>query len=146
MNEQTGHPAFRIQLSATPRGARLARRLAVAQLADWGRPYGSAVSDAAAHLVAELAANAVRHGRVRGRDFRLGLTLLDHGRVLRIEVTDPRPERLPTVGCYAPDGESGRGMLLVEALAERWGTDTASEPCTKTVWCEVACPSPARLT
>ncbi|MGI5471907.1 ATP-binding protein [Streptomyces sp. CA-132043] len=150
MNEQTGHPAFRIQLSATPRGARLARRLAVAQLADWGWPYGCAVSDAAAHLVAELAANAVRHGRVRGRDFRLRLALLDHGRALRIEVTDARPERLPAPPTgptrRTPDGESGRGLLLVEALAERWGTDAASDPCTKTVWCEIACPPPARLT
>ncbi|MFI9028179.1 ATP-binding protein [Streptomyces sp. NPDC053560] len=146
MNEQTGHPAFRIQLSATPRGARLARRLAVAQLADWGWPYGCPVSDTAAHLVAELAANAVRHGRVRGRDFRLRLVLLDHGRALRIEVTDPRPERLPTVGHHAPDGESGRGMLLVEALAERWGTDAGNDLCTKTVWCEISSPAVCGLT
>ncbi|WP_346096378.1 ATP-binding protein [Streptomyces olivaceiscleroticus] len=140
MNEQTGHSTFRIQLSATPRGARLARRLAVAQLDVWGWPYGTPVSDTVAHLVAELAANAIRHGRVRGRDFRLRLAVTGHGCALRIEVTDPRPERLPVVRRAAPTGESGRGLLLVAALAERWGTDVHSNSCSKTVWCEVPCP------
>lgn len=57
---------FDVRLSATPRGARLARLLATEQLRAWGLPM-----DPAAHLVAELAANAVTHGRVPGRDFQL---------------------------------------------------------------------------
>lgn len=83
-----------------------------------------------------MAANAVLHGRVQGRDFRLTLTLHDAG--LRIEVTDTRCERFPTGGLRPPadDAESGRGMLLVEALADRWGVRTGPFP-LKTVWAEV---------
>lgn len=45
------------------------------RLDDWGIPYGTDPSDGAAAIVAELAANAVTHGRVPGRDFELRLTL-----------------------------------------------------------------------
>jgi anti-sigma regulatory factor (Ser/Thr protein kinase) len=117
-------------LSATRRGARLARRLAVAHLADWGRPYESA-----AQIVAELAANAIIHGRVPGRDFRMSLTLASDGTV-RIEVTDVRGERLPVTTAAAPHAESGRGLLLVAALADRWGVTEGPAPC-KTVWAEL---------
>ncbi|MEV0598626.1 ATP-binding protein [Streptomyces sp. NPDC050315] len=139
MNSLTGHPVFGVQLVATRRGARLARRLAVQQLAAWGWPHGHAVSDAAAHLVAELAANAVTHGYVRGRDFRLRLSVNDDGRTLRIEVTDARPDRLPHTPTHPTNANavSGRGLLLVETLADRWGTEN-SNLYTKTVWCELA--------
>ncbi|MER6978705.1 ATP-binding protein [Streptomyces carpinensis] len=131
---------FAIRLSATPRGARLARRLTAEQLDAWGWPYGTEANRTAALLVAELAANAVRHGRVKGRDFRLRLTLHPADPALRIEVADPRTDRRPpTPGTLRPpaaDTESGRGLLLVEALASHWGT-TCADPYTKTVWCEV---------
>ncbi|WP_405899905.1 ATP-binding protein [Streptomyces sp. NBC_00727] len=113
--------AFTQRFSSTPRGARLARRLAVHQLDAWGVPYGSPASDTAAVLVAELAANAVTHGRVPGRDFEVTVRLI--GRTLRIEVSDARGERRPPVGgavAPAPLAEDGRGLLLVEALAARW--------------------------
>nr|WSY54114.1 ATP-binding protein [Streptomyces sp. NBC_00886] len=136
MNEENTQAAtlvrhFTVLLSATRRGARLARLLTERQLADWGRP-----SDAAEHVVAELAANAVVHGRVPGRDFRLTLRYEASG-TLRIEVTDARGDRVPRVpnsaSAYA---ESGRGLLLVAAYADRWGVDEAPAPC-KTVWVEL---------
>ncbi|MFI9599595.1 ATP-binding protein [Streptomyces sp. NPDC052043] len=131
---------FTIRLSATRRGARLARRLACEQLDAWGWPYDSEAHRTAALLVGELAANAAPHGRERGRDFRLRLTLDPEESALRIEVTDPRPDRRPPVpGLLRPtssEGESGRGLLLVEALADHWGA-TFGDPYTKTVWCEV---------
>ncbi|WP_457307203.1 hypothetical protein, partial [Polaromonas sp. P5_E6] len=61
---------FAVQLSATRRGARLARLLATEQLRSWGLPL-----DDASHVVAELAANAALHGYVPGRDFRVMLTV-----------------------------------------------------------------------
>ncbi|MER6063889.1 ATP-binding protein [Streptomyces sp. NPDC001792] len=132
---------FTVRLSATPRGARLARSLTAGQLDAWGWPYGAEANETAVLLVAELAANAVRHGRVRGRDFRLKLSLFPDGPALRIEVTDSRIDRHPpTPGTLPPasfEAESGRGLLLVEALAGHWGT-TCGNPYTKTVWCEVA--------
>ncbi|MEU9448072.1 ATP-binding protein [Streptomyces sp. NPDC048277] len=122
---------FTVLLSSTRRGARLARLLTVQQLADWGRP-----SDAAAQIVAELAANAVLHGHVTGRDFRLTLALSVTG-TLRIAVTDTRGERIPhVIRRDSPDAETGRGLLLVEAYSDRWGTDDGPAPC-KTVWAEL---------
>lgn len=91
--------------------------------------------DTPAHVVAELAANAVLHGRVTGRDFRLMLTAYDDR--LRIEVTDARAERLPALTEQPADSESGRGLLLVRALADRWGVTPGPVPC-KTVWAEIA--------
>ncbi|WP_326739548.1 ATP-binding protein [Streptomyces sp. NBC_00464] len=116
------------RFSSTPRGARLARRLAVHQLHAWGVPYRTDASDTAALLVAELAANAVTHGRVPGRDFELRLALAmgdpETLGTLRIEVTDTRGEcRPPGPGEVVkppPGSGSGHGLVLVEALADRW--------------------------
>ncbi|MFG3152950.1 ATP-binding protein [Streptomyces sp. NPDC048219] len=134
MNQETAEPTtsvrnFSVQLSPTPRGARLARLLATEQLRSWGLPL-----DPARHVVAELAANAAAHGRVPGRDFRLILYVV--GDTLRVEVTDTRGERLPELRTPGPDAESGRGLLLVEALAHRWGV-TEGRPPSKTVWAEL---------
>ncbi|WP_405816050.1 ATP-binding protein [Streptomyces sp. NBC_01390] len=110
--------------SSTPLGARLARHLALHRLDDWGIPYGSGPSDTAALLVAELAANAVTDGRVPGRDFELRLSLDPYTRTLCVDVSDARGERrTPAPGEVAvPQGvaEGGRGLFLVESLADRW--------------------------
>lgn len=126
---------FVVRLSSTPRGARLARRLAEQQLAAWDIPYGSGTARTVALVTAELASNAITHGRLPGRDFRLVLGLLPHA--VRIEVTDTRPERqLPNPALTFPDGTAGRGLLLVDAYADRWGC-AAHDAYTKTVWAEV---------
>lgn len=121
--------SFSVQLSSTPRGARLARLLATEQLRSWGLPL-----DPARQIVAELSANAATHGRVRGRDFRLMLYVV--GDTLRVEVTDTLGERLPRPLAPSPADESGRGLLLVEALAVRWGVTEGRFP-RKTVWAEL---------
>ncbi|MEU3085395.1 ATP-binding protein [Streptomyces massasporeus] len=133
---------FTQRFSSTPRGARLARRLALHQLDTWGVPYGSEASDTAALLVAELAVNAVTHGRVPGRDFEVAVKLL--GRTLRIEVSDTRgEERPPGPGAprppLTPRAETGRGMLLVAALADRWDV-LDRVPVGKTVVAELDLP------
>ncbi|MBT3154723.1 ATP-binding protein [Streptomyces sp. CHD11] len=139
MNQEISDPAPRLaaapvrnlslQLSSTPRGARLARLLATEQLRTWGLP-----THPAELVVAELSANAVTHGRVPGRDFRLLLYVV--GGILRIEVTDTRGDRMPCPQHSATDAESGRGLLLVEAFADRWGVVPGPPP-LKTVWAEV---------
>lgn len=109
--------------------------LTVARLARWALPH-----DTAAHIVAELAANAALHGRVPGREFRLTLDA-DAPGVLRIEVTDARADRLPAIPRSGePEAESGRGLFLVAALSARWGVTSGPFP-TKTVWAEVEVPS-----
>ncbi|MFD7630128.1 ATP-binding protein [Streptomyces sp. NPDC059851] len=127
------------QFSATPRGARLARCLALHELHTWGVPAGSDTSDAAALVLAELTANAVTHGRVPGRNFELVLTL--EADVLRIEVSDARGEcRPPVPGATtppAPLSETGRGLLLVRAVATRWEVRDRL-PIGKTIVAELA--------
>lgn len=127
-------PHFSVRLSPTPRGARLARVLTEQQLRTWGLPL-----ETATQIVAELAANAATHGRVPGRDFQLLLYVV--GGTLRIEVTDTRGDRLPRLTSPADEGESGRGLLLVAALADRWGVTQGRHP-RKTVWAEVTLPAP----
>ncbi|MFJ7156065.1 ATP-binding protein [Streptomyces sp. NPDC101118] len=114
---------FSVQLSSTPRGARLARLLAVEQLRSWGVPF-----EPAEHVVAELAVNAITHGRVPGRDFLLGLAV--HADTLRIEVADTRADRLPA------EGGPGLGLRLVSGLTDRWGVTLGPAP-RKTVWAEL---------
>ncbi|WP_055700157.1 ATP-binding protein [Streptomyces silaceus] len=129
---------FTQRLSATARGARLARRLARYHLDGWGIAYDTELSDAAEAVVGELAANAVTHGRVPGRDFELSLTL--DADTLRIEVADTRAERVPPQNPEppGPDGESGRGLVIVAALAAEWGV--AGREVGKTVWAHLALP------
>ncbi|WP_374223359.1 ATP-binding protein [Streptomyces sp. F63] len=79
---------------------------------------------------------------------------------LRIEVTDPRGERLPQPPKHVgPDAdpcanaattrrEGGHRLLLVQSLATRWGVDP-DPPSAKTVWCELdasSCPTPRERT
>ncbi|MEU9554584.1 ATP-binding protein [Streptomyces fumanus] len=123
---------YSVLLSPTPRGARLARLLATEQLRTWGLP-----SDPAALIVAELANNAATHGRVPGRCYRLLLHVI--GGTLRVEVTDTRGDRLPRLRTPQPTRKGGRGMTLVDALADRWGVIPGPPPC-KTVWAELTVP------
>ena len=138
MNQESAEPGaqlpnaarnFSALLPPTPRGARQARLLAVRQLRDWELPL-----DPAEHVVAELAANAATHGRVPGRDFRLTLYVV--GDTLRIEVTDTCGDRSPLPQHPSAEAESGRGLLIVEALADRWGVVRGPRP-RKTIWAEL---------
>ncbi|MCZ9344243.1 ATP-binding protein, partial [Streptomyces sp. TRM76130] len=101
-----------------------ARRLTAVRLDAWGIPYGTPAHDDLVLIVAELTGNAVRHGTVPGRDFRLRLRATADTRAVRVEVTDARGERLPRRPAVpedtAADDESGHGLLLVAALATRW--------------------------
>ncbi|MEU1594619.1 ATP-binding protein [Streptomyces sp. NPDC005708] len=98
-------------------------------------------------IVAELASNAVTHGRVPGRNALLRLPRTD-GR-LPIEVTDTRDERHPTLrpGTADPDAdtelETGRGLLIVEALAETRGVTPRTGAPGKTVWAVLPVVRPA---
>ncbi|MCM2387963.1 ATP-binding protein [Streptomyces albipurpureus] len=133
---------FKQNFSSTPRGAWFARHLAVHQFCLWGISHRSELSDDALVLVGELVANAVTHGRVPGRDFELRLTHVP-GRVVLIEVSDargdkrpPGPGELPEPG---PGDDHGRGLMIVEALADRWAV-LDRVPLGKTVRAELDLP------
>ncbi|GGW71747.1 ATP-binding protein [Streptomyces griseoloalbus] len=133
-------PAFEMRFTSTPRGARLARRLAAVRLDAWGIPYGTDPHDTIVLIVAELTANAVSHGHVPGRDFHLRLHATPDGRTVRVEVTDTRTERHPRrpTAPQEADGtdEAGRGLLLVTQLATRWDWHPRPDGPGKTVWAE----------
>lgn len=124
MSERTA----RLALAPSLQTGSLARR-ALRQLFDTAR-VDQDTSETAVLLATELVTNAVEHGR--------GATHLDaavQDDLIRLEVTDssteePRPN--PSVSDLA---ERGRGLLLIEALASRWGVQPRSDG--KTVWCEL---------
>lgn len=120
-----------------------AREFARSTLAAWeaGEPR-----DEVLLCVSELATNALLHGVPPGRGFRV-LMWLEYDGLLRIEVHDSGDGRPRTGG--AQEGaewcEGGRGLLLVEALADKWGVGERDPG--KFVWCEfglVGGASPAR--
>ncbi|MFF0159874.1 ATP-binding protein [Streptomyces sp. NPDC005263] len=125
--------------SSTPRGARLARRLAGQRLDAWGIPYDCDTHHALTLIVAELAANAVQHGRLPGRDFHLALT--HDATTVRIEVTDTRTDGEPIAATPNDLHDTGRGLLLVEHLADRWHWHPRRDGPGKTVWAQYVLPS-----
>ncbi|MFI9120524.1 ATP-binding protein [Streptomyces bikiniensis] len=132
MKSETPTPTgeFVLRLSATRRGARLARLLGAQQLRDWG--VTGPATEAAELVLAELANNAALHGRVPGRDFEVRMERGDGN--VRIELPDARGERRPLPSA-TPD-EGGYGLLLVAALATAWGVK--EREVGKTVWATVA--------
>ncbi len=80
-------------------------------------------------LVTELVTNAVLHARTP-----VMVALEFRGNGLRMSVADSSPHG-PSVRTYDTDATTGRGMHLVEVLAERWGLER--RPGGKAVWCEI---------
>ncbi|WP_103534655.1 ATP-binding protein [Streptomyces sp. SM11] len=89
-------------------------------------------SDDALLCLSELATNAIRHAVPQGGYFLVAASLID-GR-LRVEVHD-QSGRLPHINCPDAEDVSGRGLLLVDALADGWGVQPRV-PSGKTVWTE----------
>ncbi|MEU9988581.1 ATP-binding protein [Streptomyces sp. NPDC048045] len=81
----------------------------------------------------ELLTNVIDH-LGEGTPVTVRVMRTGHGRT-RIEVTDPDPRALPVLLQASAAHESGRGLALVGALAERWGV--VPEADRKTVWCEL---------
>lgn len=137
-----GYGSLSRQFPSTPRGARLARRSVVRQLGHWGFGPMTDATCSVALVVAELAANAVCHGRLRGRNFQVRVDYEGPASRFRIEVSDAVLGRTPDDPKLPPDDqESGRGLFLVECLASRWGWEPRN-PIGKTVWAEVAASRP----
>lgn len=90
------------------------------------------VADPVQLIVSELVTNVIRHATGHEATIRLER----HGDRLVLAVIDPdaTPPRLTRA---APDDEGGRGLSLVEALADRWGTRHLAAG-GKVVWCELA--------
>lgn len=119
----------RIAFPSAPQSARIARREVHDALDSWGLGW---LEDPAVLLASELVSNAIRHACHRGSE--VELRIADTGAKLRIDVYDSDP-RLPEPQMGAGLEESGLGLVLVEALAARWG---ATKTCAgKVVWVEI---------
>ncbi|GHB31627.1 hypothetical protein GCM10010306_025890 [Streptomyces umbrinus] len=83
-------------------------------------------ADDARLLLSEILTNAVQHAQGP-----LGLHLCRTATELTVEVSDHSPH-LPQPRLAAEDDESGRGLILVRALADTWGVRPTDEG--KTTW------------
>ncbi|WP_371602834.1 ATP-binding protein [Streptomyces sp. NBC_01220] len=119
--------------SSVPR-ARAALRAA---LGEWrsGQPLG----DEAELVLSELVTNAVRVPVPGDRMVGVRIECRGRGEFLRLEVSDAGPGR-PEVRRPDELDKGGRGLLLVEALAHRWGVDVRRAGIGKTVWAELLAP------
>ncbi|MET9256743.1 SpoIIE family protein phosphatase [Streptomyces sp. NPDC003717] len=102
-----------------------ARRMARGALARWGLEE---LSDSVELLVSEVVTNAVRYA---SRPVTVRLLRTD---VLRCEVGDDVPQ-LPRLRQARATDEGGRGLVLVNRLARRWGATRLSTG--KVVWFEL---------
>ncbi|NBE52683.1 ATP-binding protein [Streptomyces boluensis] len=127
--------AFR--LPRHPASVGLARLRVRAHLTAWGhRVGGRAVADAEL-LVSELATLLVRHGPLTEREFEVAATVLADGTCF-LEVSDesdtgPELRAAPGLLLGLGDADHGRGLLLVESVANAWGVWRRG-PHGKTVW------------
>lgn len=109
----------------------LARRFVAAQLDRWS--VGASVVSDAVLVTSELVTNALQHGAAPRR---LELELSPDR--LRIAVRDAGTGRpLRRVVEDADGEESGRGLVLLEAIGANWGTE-ARAATGKCVWCDLA--------
>jgi len=114
-------------LAPEPESPRAARSFVIDWLRTWD--YGCLV-DPVALVTSELTSNTVRHAR---ETFTVGVEDLGHG--IRVSVQDP--VRTPPVPRTATESDvSGRGMAIVDALSDAWGTEQI--PAGKVVWCTFA--------
>lgn len=83
-------------------------------------------------VVTELVTNAIQHGQPRDS---LALELAADEQRIRISVIDGSALR-PVAREVEADQTSGRGMRIVEALVDRWGSDDNPDG-GKQVWVEL---------
>ncbi|WP_372410887.1 ATP-binding protein [Streptomyces luteireticuli] len=119
-------PARTLSLPASPRSAALARRFSRLLLAEWGLDD---LTDDAVLLLSELVTNAVVHVPEGSGGVELALTRTSFH--LLAQVTDCGAA-LPACSLAGDDSEGGRGMWLVEQIADQWGHHASPEG--KTVW------------
>ncbi|MGW5776111.1 ATP-binding protein [Streptomyces sp. NPDC003863] len=125
----TGHPAYSQSLPRDARSAAVARRLVRTALTVWGL---DSLTENATLVITELVSNAVDHSRLPSVRVIVSRPLANR---VRVGVVD-RSRTVPILRADA-DGKSlrGRGLVLIDALAEEWGTELYRWG--KQVWAEL---------
>lgn len=119
-------PSVRFELASKPDAPSRARQ-AVARLA---AEAPEAIEELKL-LATEMVTNSCRH--VDGEDA-IAVELLIVDGVARLAVTDAGPGFEARAQTADLDAESGRGLFIIDALADRWGVDTAAGT---RVWAEL---------
>lgn len=100
---------------------------------------GTVVDDAVL-ILSEFVTNALRHARaLRSDTIRVSWSLTSEG-LLRIEVTDGGGTTRPVTKPYSMSvsAQAGRGLEIVDRLADRWGSQREESGDEYTVWAELA--------
>jgi len=134
---------YELPLPADPASVGVARRYFSSIVAAVGLPDD--VGQAGALAVSELVTNAVLHGR---EPITLRVTTMP--RTIRVAVSDgsdrpPEPRRRTRarpIGTDRGSGDHGRGLNIVETLADRWGCAPSVQSPGKTVWCDLTVSRP----
>ncbi|MFB7895015.1 ATP-binding protein [Streptomyces xiamenensis] len=119
--------------SSVPRARRLARSV----LTDW--TIDPDVTDRAELVISELVTNAIRVRVPGDRLVEMRLVRPHADQRLLLEVSDAGPGK-PLVRVPDEDEPNGRGLLLVEALADYWGCAPRDGGIGKTVWAVIIVP------
>ena len=122
-----------LELSGQPRAVPCARLHTRHMLREWGLDH---LAPDAELLVSELMGNAVQaSGSPDGATLLTALRLLADDARFIVEVWDQSP--YPPQPRQAPDdAEGGRGLIVIDAIAHRWGTRRVSTS-LKVVWAEL---------
>jgi hypothetical protein len=130
----------RLELAAILTAVGCSRMFVETTLTKWG---ASSVVDDALLVVSELVTNSVKATGITTSEPNwaelaelnlIGVRLLGLERSIVIEVWDADPQE-PVAQNAEFEAESGRGLLLVEAVTSRWGSRPASPG--KVVWAEL---------
>jgi anti-sigma regulatory factor (Ser/Thr protein kinase) len=117
-------PSAQVTLPANVSSVPTARHFVESILTGWGLKDLGWV---ATLIVSELAANAALHAR--GEPFSVYVST--EADSVRLEIQDSSL-RLPQQRSYGRDATTGRGLKLVNELAQDWGVETGDSG--KTVW------------
>lgn len=131
---------MQLEIRPDPAEVGRARRWARSRLAGSGMDADESLAETVILLVSELVTNAVVHTGCPAV-LRLVLPAEDPGEAppgavppVRLEVADADC-RAPVPRCSDEDETGGRGLALVDGLADRWGW--TREGAGKRIWCEL---------
>ncbi|MFF1648082.1 ATP-binding protein [Streptomyces sp. NPDC058240] len=117
-----------------------ARAVLRARLGEWRARQDTAESGEL--VLSELVTNALYAPAPGDRMVGVRIVCRERGALLRLEVSDAGEGR-PRMRRPGALETTGRGLQLVDALADRWGVDERRPGIGKTVWAELLAPGAA---